>query len=253
VCGDGRMDPGEACDPVDPEFPEGELDPCCNPRLCTRRPDATECGIPNLEEKLPFDACEVESPFGACLAGRCRPLVNEEGESCRAPGIHGPCDTGGRCDGATRSCPDAEDSAACEKTELEEASIKKVKATCVQAESAAQGDDAKSLCEVEAELLDPASGAGVVGAGGGELVIDSAKKMRTREKLLERLRKMRAGMNSTGRQALKNPTGCVQLRARVRIRQSSVSLVRDKRVVVCKNKRALKAWQAANGSAVGTR
>jgi len=246
MCGNGIVEEGEQCDPLDPEFPDGELDSCCHPEFCTRRGDGTECSIANVEEKLPFEACEIEARFGACVAGRCLPRVREREETCRAPGVQGPCDTGGKCNGVTGACPDATGLAACEDTELEEASVKAIKATCRQDEEAAQSDDADSLCEVEGEIIEPGSGAGSAGLETGEVVADATKKMRSRRSLLVRLRKMRVGLNTSGKRALKNPTGCVQLRAKVRIRQSSVSLVRDKDVVVCKSKRTLKAWQAAH-------
>ncbi|KAM5349889.1 hypothetical protein ACJ41O_006394 [Fusarium nematophilum] len=81
-CGNGIVEPGEACDCGGDQCPE---DSCCNPSTCQLRSGA-----------------ECDPTSDGCCTDQCR--VADSGQICRAS--TGPCDPEETCDGTSSQCPE---------------------------------------------------------------------------------------------------------------------------------------------------
>lgn len=190
ACGNGTLDPGEACDPSIP----GVDARCC----------VNSCGL--LRVGAP---CAVSEELGLCHesstcdgGGRCVARPKQSGEICRNPETFGACDIGASCDGEGLECPTAGQGDGC-TGEVAQQGKKAAVVTC-SAVKLADVPDGDTACE--AQGLDGSIGAAVAtGAStAGVVVMDPvAKPLRGRKKAENRRRVLKLKLNAAGKRLLK--------------------------------------------------
>jgi sugar lactone lactonase YvrE len=205
LCGNGRLDPGEACDPSVPGI---------DARCCIN-----QCGLVRTGA-----SCRLAEELGLCHdgstcdgSGQCQHRPKPADLSCRAPLSLGECDGGDVCDGVSLECPTLHSVAGCDIA-VEQRGDRKAAVKC-KAPKVSSVADRDTSCAADG-TTDDAGAATVVlepAQAGGVVVINEVNKaLKSTQQSNFRRRVLKLGLNAQGRQMLKtNSSGKLLVRVRV--------------------------------------
>jgi probable HAF family extracellular repeat protein len=214
-CGNGVVDPGEACDPTVP----GQDVNCCI--SCNNIKTGQPCRLPGE-----LGACHERSTCNG--SAQCVHQPVQIGTLCRNPGALGSCDRGDVCDAQSLECPVEGGEAGCTITVDEK--LHRVKCA---AQKVADVSRWETACEAEGtrEERGAASLRAVTANGGGERVVDPiSKPLKTGQRARRLTLKLK--LNARGRALLKqSPSGTLVVRIQATLKNGSTGLKRVTRLL----------------------
>jgi cysteine-rich repeat protein len=191
-CGNGLVDAGEQCDDGNPLSGTDCCDANCMARLAGR-----PCGDPSESACDAPDRCDGQ---GSCSSQR-----EPTGVPCRVRGSLGECDIGDACDGASPECPLGGADAGCTATMPDQTDGKNIPVTCEAPGDTLQGGP--SRCEAVGFAEAPGAGVAVartLASQEGLVQVTRTKRGRLRKGrgADPRRRRLKLELNRTGREFL---------------------------------------------------